>query len=191
MKRLIFPAILALFSLVSPASAQDVFAPRGVPVAPPEGVRQLALSPADRLMIHELLEFIVATVKDESGNPKYKMPSVEPVLIRFSVYAMGELSCPSNPYTPQCRVLGTHLTGSYVVFVLGALMPDDLKHVALHELNHYLQSRKNPNIGSCADDYADEREAYITQQKYRSLVQGYTGPMLPIPSPCIDDETHN
>jgi len=129
--------------------------------------RQLSTDPDDRAMIHELLEWIVAS----DGPGGYTAPDIEPVLIRVSSAALGELVC-GRP----CPVKGYHPSGSYIVIVIRGLAPEVERHALVHELVHYLQSRASTEWPDCVEDYAREREAYRIQNKYRYKVQGYLGP---------------
>lgn len=130
--------------------------------------RQLSTDLDDRAMIHELLEWIVAS----DGPGGYTAPGIEPVLIRLSPTAMGELVCGRE----SCPVFGFHHTGSYVIVVVRGMAPEAERAVIVHELVHYLQSRASPVWPDCVEDYAREREAYQIQNRYRYQVQGYRGP---------------
>jgi hypothetical protein len=134
--------------------------------APP---RQLSDDPADKALVHELLLWI-------TSHTNYKMPAVEPELTRLPSPLMSLLACGQ---LAQCPVVGIHYTGSYIVFITTGLSIDADRHIALHELVHYLQSRADPNLGGCKRVERDENEAYALQYLFRTKTQGYVGPPPP------------
>lgn len=130
--------------------------------------RQLSDDVADRVQIHDALVWIVA-----NSDGKYKMPAIEPVLIRVSPYAMSELACGGHQ---PCHVWGLHPNGSYIVYIVAGMPPEADIYVALHETVHYLQSRlPTATIGSCMAQFADEQEAHRLHNLFRVKVQGYKG----------------
>ena len=141
---------------------------------------KLSLTLEDRVLVHRLLEWAVA-----NSNGKYKMPAVEPIVLRLSPYAMAEIACPGHL---TCPVYGLHHVGSYVVMVLGVLPVEDQEHAIPHESIHYLQSRPDPSIHDCMTDFRDEMEAYRLQFKYRMIVQDYKGPAPTVSPSCAPDE---